>query len=107
MCVGAAHVGIETIASSILGGDICTVIGSEPTEKFHFRQIQIHVPSEHTMNGEYSDAEMHFMFTNAAGTKQLVVAMFLLVDLTQSSPFLDTLFYNFVDGEGEYDQMLR
>lgn len=48
--------------------------------QYDLLQFHVHAPSEHTLNGEPLDGEVHFVHSNADGTALLVVGVFMEID---------------------------
>ena len=51
-------------------------IGHSVTDAYFLSQFHFHVPSEHTLNGQQYDGEMHLVHTNRLG-ENLVIGVFL------------------------------
>jgi carbonic anhydrase len=43
---------------------------------YNLLQFHLHAPSEHTLNGEHLDGEVHFVHSNTDGSALLVVGVF-------------------------------
>ena len=52
-------------------------IPDDPTTKYRATQLHLHVVSEHTMDGEYWDGELHMVHTSDDGQRLAVVAVLL------------------------------
>ncbi|KAG7388486.1 hypothetical protein PHYBOEH_007846 [Phytophthora boehmeriae] len=67
----------ETFKAAIDGGS-CAVSANGAT--YSMAQFHLHTPSEHTLNGQHLDAEVHFVHSNANGTALLVTGVFFQAD---------------------------
>lgn len=65
--------------------------------RFHLKQFHLHSPSEHALNGEHSELEVHFVHESDTGN--LAVVGFLM-DAGEPAPFFD-LFMDNIPGVGE------
>ena len=72
-------------------GDICTIRGSR-VDKYILKQLEMHAPSEHKVNGKQFDAEIHFSFTGHGGTELVIVGILLEMSGTVDNPFIQELF---------------
>ncbi|KAI9915257.1 hypothetical protein PsorP6_006894 [Peronosclerospora sorghi] len=57
---------------------------------FDLAQFHLHVPSEHTLNGEPLDGEIHFVHKSSDGKSLLVIGIFLVL-APESNKWLDPL----------------
>ncbi|HVR29785.1 MAG TPA: carbonic anhydrase family protein, partial [Thermoanaerobaculia bacterium] len=73
-------------------------VGGEPLtlQQFHF-----HAPSEHTVDGRFSDMELHLVHTDALGSNA-VVAVLLEVGAS-ANPVIDEIFAHAPADEGSVD----
>ncbi|KAH7472377.1 Alpha carbonic anhydrase 7 [Phytophthora ramorum] len=63
----------ESFKASVDGGS-CAV--SANGASYNMLQFHLHAPSEHTLNGEHLDGEVHFVHSNTDGSALLVVGVF-------------------------------
>eukprot|EP00644_Phytophthora_capsici_P017306 jgi/Phyca11/125171/e_gw1.57.182.1 len=74
----------ESFKASVNGGS-CAVSANNAT--YSMQQFHLHTPSEHTLNGEHLDGEVHFVHSNADGSALLVVGVFFkAVDNGETDP---------------------
>eukprot|EP00644_Phytophthora_capsici_P017307 jgi/Phyca11/20053/fgenesh1_pg.PHYCAscaffold_57_\ len=60
--------------------------------KYNLLQFHVHAPSEHTLNGEPLDGEVHFVHSNEDGSALLVVGVFMEIDPSgNTDPWLETV----------------
>ena len=59
-------------------------IGHSVTDMYNLAQFHFHVPSEHTLNGQQYDGELHFVHTNRLG--EIAVVGVLLSASTSAQP---------------------
>uniref|UniRef100_K3WJL8 Carbonic anhydrase n=1 Tax=Globisporangium ultimum (strain ATCC 200006 / CBS 805.95 / DAOM BR144) TaxID=431595 RepID=K3WJL8_GLOUD len=64
----------DSYKGTVQGGS-CTLAANGAS--YSMSQFHIHAPSEHTVNGKVYDGEVHFVHSNADGSKLLVVGAFL------------------------------
>ncbi|POM69365.1 Carbonic anhydrase [Phytophthora palmivora] len=56
---------------------------------YNMAQFHLHAPSEHTLNGEHFDGEVHFVHSNTDGSSLLVVGVFFkAVDGGETDPWV-------------------
>ena len=83
----------------------CTATYSSPTEESSWTSIQFHFhsPSEHTIDGQFYDAEMHTVFRNDNNKRQLLVLgiFFKLDEHAKENEFLTALELEDIYEEGE------
>ena len=83
-------------------GDMATLYlrnGDEPEKKYNLLQFHVHAPSEHQINGENFDAEVHFVFlldsAESGTTDTLAVVGVMLKSIEgESSKFLEEWNYS-------------
>eukprot|EP00644_Phytophthora_capsici_P017333 jgi/Phyca11/553875/estExt2_Genewise1Plus.C_PHYCAscaffold_570078 len=63
----------ESFTASVNGGS-CAVTANGAS--YNMLQFHMHVPSEHTLNGEYLGGEVHFVHSNADSSALLVTGVF-------------------------------
>ncbi|KAG6584612.1 Carbonic anhydrase [Phytophthora cinnamomi] len=63
----------EAFKASVNGGS-CAV--SANNASYNMLQFHMHTPSDHTLNGEHLDGEVHFVHSNTNGSAVLVVGVF-------------------------------
>ncbi|KAE8883035.1 hypothetical protein PF005_g19967 [Phytophthora fragariae] len=63
----------EAFKAAVNGGS-CAV--SANNASYNMMQFHLHAPSDHTLNGEHLDGEVHFVHSNANGSALLVVGVF-------------------------------
>ncbi|KAG7376431.1 hypothetical protein PHYBOEH_001540 [Phytophthora boehmeriae] len=63
----------ESFTASVNGGS-CSVSVNDAS--YDMLQFHMHVPSEHTLNGEYLGGEVHFVHSNTDGSALLVTGVF-------------------------------
>jgi hypothetical protein len=66
---------------------------SPPQDNFH-----IHVPSEHTVGGQYLDGELHYDFTNTDGVVVATIAVLLNASSVTENGYLSQFFSSPFDG---------
>jgi len=66
---------------------------------YHLVQYHFHAPSEHTLNGQHYDLEVHLVHQNAAG-ETAVVAVFMNIG-SHPNALVDDVFHNAPDVAGE------
>ncbi|KAF4137389.1 Eukaryotic-type carbonic anhydrase [Phytophthora infestans] len=60
--------------------------------QYDLLQFHVHAPSEHTLNGEPLDGEVHFVHSNADGSALLVVGVFMEIDPSgNTDPWLEAV----------------
>ncbi|EGZ12654.1 hypothetical protein PHYSODRAFT_514822 [Phytophthora sojae] len=60
--------------------------------KYDLAQFHVHAPSEHTLNGDPLDGEVHFVHSNADGSALLVVGVFMEIDPSgDTDPWLESV----------------
>ncbi|KAG3146484.1 hypothetical protein PC128_g24010 [Phytophthora cactorum] len=65
----------------------CAVSANNAT--YNMLQFHLHAPSEHTLNGEHLDGEVHFVHSNTDGSALLVVGVFFkAVDSGGTDPWV-------------------
>ncbi|ETK97353.1 hypothetical protein F441_00092 [Phytophthora nicotianae CJ01A1] len=76
----------ETFKATVNNGS-CVV--SANNAAYNMLQFHLHAPSEHTLNGEHLDGEVHFVHSNTDGSALLVVGVFLkAVDGGETDPWV-------------------
>ncbi|KAG7388487.1 hypothetical protein PHYBOEH_007847 [Phytophthora boehmeriae] len=79
----------EDFKAAVIGGD-CAVKAKSGV--YDLAQFHVHVPSEHTLDGEPLDGEVHFVHSNKDGSKLLVVGIFMEIDPEgDTDPWLETV----------------
>ncbi|GMF25037.1 unnamed protein product [Phytophthora lilii] len=60
--------------------------------RYDLAQFHVHAPSEHTINGDPLDGEVHFVHSNADGSALLVVGVFMEIDPSgDTDPWLESV----------------
>ncbi|POM75661.1 Hypothetical protein PHPALM_7202 [Phytophthora palmivora] len=81
--------GGEGFKAAVVGGS-CQVKANKA--QYDLAQFHVHAPSEHTLNGEPLDGEVHFVHSNKDGSALLVVGVFMEVDPSgDTDPWLETV----------------
>jgi carbonic anhydrase len=75
----------ESFTASVNGGS-CAV--SANGASYNMLQFHMHVPSEHTLNGEYLGGEVHFVHSNADSSALLVTGVFFKAVEGESDPWV-------------------
>ncbi|RLN53550.1 hypothetical protein BBJ29_009257 [Phytophthora kernoviae] len=76
----------ETFKAAINGGS-CAVSANGAT--YNMAQFHLHAPSEHLLNGEHLDGEVHFVHSNSDGSALLVTGVFFkAVDGAETDPWV-------------------
>ncbi|KAG6584541.1 Carbonic anhydrase [Phytophthora cinnamomi] len=75
----------ESFTASVNGGS-CAV--SANGASYDMRQFHMHVPSEHTLDGQYLGGEVHFVHSNADSSAMLVTGVFFKAVEGQSDPWV-------------------
>ncbi|KAG7392534.1 hypothetical protein PHYPSEUDO_000222 [Phytophthora pseudosyringae] len=79
----------EGFQASVVDGS-CQVKANKA--QYKLAQFHVHAPSEHTLNGEPLDGEVHFVHSNTNGSALLVVGIFLEIDPSgNTDPWLETV----------------
>jgi carbonic anhydrase len=68
-------------------------VGNSLPDGYSLQQFHFHAPSEHEINGQLVDAEMHLVHQNALG-ELAVVAVMLIVDDANANPLFDQIIFN-------------
>ncbi|ETI57627.1 hypothetical protein L914_00076 [Phytophthora nicotianae] len=81
--------GGEGFKGSVVDGS-CQVKANKA--QYDLLQFHLHAPSEHTLNGEPMDGEVHFVHSNADSSALLVVGVFMEIDPSgNTDPWLETV----------------
>ncbi|KAL4156186.1 hypothetical protein PRNP1_005218 [Phytophthora ramorum] len=75
----------ESFTASVNGGS-CAVTANGAS--YSMLQFHMHVPSEHTLNGEYLGGEVHFVHSNADSSALLVTGVFFKAVEGESDPWV-------------------
>ncbi|EGZ12677.1 hypothetical protein PHYSODRAFT_287008 [Phytophthora sojae] len=75
----------ESFTASVNGGS-CAV--SANGASYNMLQFHMHVPSEHTLNGEHLGGEVHFVHSNADSSALLVTGVFFKAVQGASDPWV-------------------
>lgn len=75
----------ESFTASVDGGS-CAV--SANGASYNMLQFHMHVPSEHTLNGEHLGGEVHFVHSNADSSALLVTGVFFKAVDGESDPWV-------------------
>ncbi|KAF1321202.1 Carbonic anhydrase, partial [Globisporangium splendens] len=75
----------DSYKGTVQGGS-CTVAANGAS--YSMAQFHVHTPSEHTVNGKVYDGEIHFVHSNADGSKLLVVGAFLEKNKGKTDPWV-------------------
>ncbi|OWZ18905.1 hypothetical protein PHMEG_0006934 [Phytophthora megakarya] len=75
----------ESFTASVNGGS-CAVTANGAS--YNMLQFHMHVPSEHTLNGEHLDGEVHFVHSNADSSALLVTGVFFKAVQGASDPWV-------------------
>ncbi|KAG7381543.1 hypothetical protein PHYPSEUDO_005926 [Phytophthora pseudosyringae] len=79
----------ESYKAAVSGGN-CTVTAKGET--YNYAQFHVHTPSEHTIDGQAFDGEIHFVHKKADGSAALVVGLFLeKTDEADTEPAVDII----------------
>ncbi|KAG3160103.1 hypothetical protein PI124_g17566 [Phytophthora idaei] len=79
----------EGFMGSVIDGS-CQVKANKA--QYDLLQFHVHAPSEHTLNGDPLDGEVHFVHSNADVSALLVVGVFMEIDPSgNTDPWLETL----------------
>ncbi|EGZ21215.1 hypothetical protein PHYSODRAFT_497038 [Phytophthora sojae] len=79
----------ESYKAAVDGGN-CTVTAKGET--YNFAQFHVHTPSEHTIDGQAFDGEIHFVHEKVDGSAALVIGLFLQrTDAANSEPAVDVI----------------
>ncbi|KAF4315670.1 hypothetical protein JM18_009121 [Phytophthora kernoviae] len=79
----------DDFKASVVNGD-CEVKANSGV--YDLAQFHVHVPSEHTVDGEPLDGEVHFVHSNKDGSALLVVGIFMEIDPEgDTDPWLETV----------------
>jgi carbonic anhydrase len=76
-------------------------VGSQPTDVYELAQFHFHAPSEHTINGDLYEAELHLVHTNDVG--ETAVIGVLLYSSPAGLPIFDTIMTNAPKSPGEIE----
>ncbi|KAG7392545.1 hypothetical protein PHYPSEUDO_000233 [Phytophthora pseudosyringae] len=75
----------ESFTASVKGGS-CAVTANGAS--YDMLQFHMHVPSEHTLNGEHLGGEVHFVHSNADSSALLVTGVFFKAVQGESDPWV-------------------
>ncbi|KAL3662218.1 hypothetical protein V7S43_012549 [Phytophthora oleae] len=75
----------ESFTASVNGGS-CAVTANGAS--YDMLQFHMHVPSEHTLNGEYLGGEVHFVHSNVDSSALLVTGVFFKAVEGESDPWV-------------------
>ncbi|KAG6606655.1 Carbonic anhydrase [Phytophthora cinnamomi] len=79
----------ESYKAAVIGGN-CTVTAKGET--YNYAQFHVHTPSEHTIDGQAFDGEIHFVHKKADGSAALVIGLFLRkTDAADTEPAVDII----------------
>ncbi|KAG6606618.1 Choline dehydrogenase [Phytophthora cinnamomi] len=79
----------ESYKATVIGGN-CTVMAKGET--YNYAQFHVHTPSEHTIDGQAFDGEIHFVHKKADGSAALVIGLFLRkTDAADTEPAVDII----------------
>jgi carbonic anhydrase len=80
---------IDTKPPTLVSGS-CHVQANKA--QYELAQFHVHAPSEHTLNGDPLDGEVHFVHSNTDGSALLVVGVFMEIDPSgDTDPWLESV----------------
>ncbi|POM67952.1 Carbonic anhydrase [Phytophthora palmivora] len=75
----------ESFKGAVVGSS-CSVSANDAS--YTFNQFHMHSPSEHTINGQALDGEVHFVHSNSDGSALLVVGLFFQAGDFETDPWM-------------------
>lgn len=89
----------HTLEMGLDSGKLSITFPNGEQDEFNSLQFHAHSPSEHTIDGEFRDLEIHFVHTHPDGDKFAVIGVFFQSGDYDDNEFIAQLLFDEVEGE--------